>query len=302
MMRTAMCLTCVLSLAGASFGQQLFVGIETGTPTDTHVSDLSGFPNVTWTPLWSQNVSGAAATPDGALYLCEGAFTTYLYVSTDLEAPQQVATLDEDMSALAYGRGALYGYSNYASPKGIYQIDPDTGACTLVLDVHTDTGFRFFALDYNPADDFFYGYTEYGDSGLYSVNIDTGEMLKLVGTIPASNGQGRGLAVGNNTVYLTATRGDDGIGFFAYDLAQGAGGTWVEFDNAYPAYHSTGGAAWIPGPACAADLDGDGDTDQADLGVLLASYGVDDGGDLDGDGDTDQADLGVLLADYGCTP
>ncbi|MFG0251897.1 MAG: hypothetical protein ACF8NJ_03380 [Phycisphaerales bacterium JB038] len=53
---------------------------------------------------------------------------------------------------------------------------------------------------------------------------------------------------------------------------------------------------------CAADLDGDGDTDQADLGVLLAAYGNDAGGDLDGDGDTDQADLGILLADYGCTP
>ncbi|MCK4871838.1 MAG: hypothetical protein KAS72_03840 [Phycisphaerales bacterium] len=26
------------------------------------------------------------------------------------------------------------------------------------------------------------------------------------------------------------------------------------------------------------------------------------GGDLDGDGDTDQSDLGILLADYGCTP
>jgi hypothetical protein len=53
-------------------------------------------------------------------------------------------------------------------------------------------------------------------------------------------------------------------------------------------------------PGCVADLDGDGDTDQADLGVLLGSFGVDAGGDLDGDGDTDQADLGVLLGDFDC--
>ncbi len=53
---------------------------------------------------------------------------------------------------------------------------------------------------------------------------------------------------------------------------------------------------------CAGDLDGDGDTDQSDLGVLLASYNIDGGGDLDGDGDTDQSDLGTLLGDYGCTP
>ncbi|HUU97112.1 MAG TPA: hypothetical protein VM487_15345 [Phycisphaerae bacterium] len=56
---------------------------------------------------------------------------------------------------------------------------------------------------------------------------------------------------------------------------------------------------------CAGDLDGDGDTDQADLGILLADWGCTGGdcpGDLDGDGDTDQADLGILLADWGCTP
>ncbi|MCK4871787.1 MAG: hypothetical protein KAS72_03580 [Phycisphaerales bacterium] len=53
---------------------------------------------------------------------------------------------------------------------------------------------------------------------------------------------------------------------------------------------------------CDGDLDGDGDTDQSDLGVLLASYEIDGGGDLDGDGDTDQSDLGILLADYGCAP
>jgi hypothetical protein len=57
-----------------------------------------------------------------------------------------------------------------------------------------------------------------------------------------------------------------------------------------------------PHNICVGDLDGDGDTDQADLGILLASYGVNGGGDLDGDGDTDQADLGILLGDYGCTP
>ncbi len=47
------------------------------------------------------------------------------------------------------------------------------------------------------------------------------------------------------------------------------------------------------------DLDGDGDVDQADLGILLSCYGTSDCGDLDGDGDTDQADLGLLLANYG---
>ncbi|MCK4873880.1 MAG: hypothetical protein KAS72_14260 [Phycisphaerales bacterium] len=50
---------------------------------------------------------------------------------------------------------------------------------------------------------------------------------------------------------------------------------------------------------CPGDLNGDGQRDQADLGILLASYEIDDGGDIDGDGDTDQADLGILLSVYG---
>jgi hypothetical protein len=58
-----------------------------------------------------------------------------------------------------------------------------------------------------------------------------------------------------------------------------------------------------PAPMCQGDLDGDDDTDQGDLGMLLSDWGCPRGGcigDLDGDGDTDQGDLGILLADWGC--
>jgi hypothetical protein len=50
------------------------------------------------------------------------------------------------------------------------------------------------------------------------------------------------------------------------------------------------------------DLDGDGDVDQADLGILLGDWGClgpDCVGDIDGDGDVDQGDLGALLGNYG---
>ncbi len=56
-------------------------------------------------------------------------------------------------------------------------------------------------------------------------------------------------------------------------------------------------------PECPGDVDGDGDTDHADLGALLADWGCTGEncpGDLNGDGNTDQADLGILLADWGC--
>ena len=236
----------ILFLVATVNAGTLFVGLEGSSPL-TQSSDLSGFPEVNWTSHFAHDVSGAAATPQGDLYICAGAFTTQLYAATlDNQPPTSLATISVDIHALAYGRDTLWGFSNFAATKGIYAIDPVSGEATLAIDVYTGTGFRFFALDYNPTDDLLYGYTEYGDSGLYSIDIDTGEMIRIVGTIPASNGQGRAMAVGNNTVYLAATRGDDDIPCFAYDLAQGLDGQWLPFTNPYPSYHSTGGAAWIP--------------------------------------------------------
>jgi len=235
-----------LIVAGAASAQQRFVGRESDVPA--FVTDLNGFPNVTWTTLWNQPISGAAADADGHLYLCEGAFTTHLWISTDFGVPQQAATLSVDITALAWGRGSLYGYSNYAAPKGIYQIDPATGACTPVLDVYTDTGYRFFGLDYNPVDDLFYGFTEYGNSGLYSIDIDTGEMIRLSAGPAGWYGMARGLAVGDDVVYVTAVNGNEDS-YYAYDLSQGVGGLWDGFTNPYPGLMITGGAAWIPAPS-----------------------------------------------------
>lgn len=232
-----------LVLAGPSGAQRLFVALESDLPA--YVTDLSGFPNVTWTPLWNFAASGAAADEAGNLYLCEGAFTTHLYRSTNLGDPEYLTTCSVDITGLAYGRGHLFGYSNYADPKGIYQIDTATGVCTPVMDVYTGHGFLFFGLDYNPVDDLFYGFTEYGDSGLYSINTYTQEMIKISSGPPGWYGMARGLAVGNNTVYLTAVASTDP--YFSYDLSQGIGGTWQSFTNPYPGMQITGGAAWIPG-------------------------------------------------------
>lgn len=231
----------------AAHAQLLFAGLEDSSlPTKT--SDLSGFPTVVWVNHFPFEVNGAACTPDGTLYLCNGPFTTRLYRSTLAGPPQYVANITVDVHGMGFGRNQLYGFANYASPMGIYAINPQTGSASLVINTASQ-GFRFFGLDYNSGDDKLYGYTEYGVSGLYEINIDSGVMIRLVGPPPGVNGQGRALAVGNNIVYLLATRGDDGEPCFAYDLRQGQGGTWVGFTNPYPLNHNTGGATWIPDPA-----------------------------------------------------
>jgi hypothetical protein len=83
----------------------------------------------------------------------------------------------------------------------------------------------------------------------------------------------------------------------------------------YISYLSEGGGVYMDDVSvfiqggCVGDLDGDGDTDLADLAELLGAYGSVTGdpnynpdADLDNDDDVDLADLAELLGDYGCTP
>ena len=255
---------CLILLSPAR-AQLLFAGLEDAS-LQTKTSDLGGFPAVTWVNRFPFEVNGAACDPAGTIYLCNGPFTTRLYRSTVNGPPVYVTNISVDVHGLGFGRGRLYGFSNYGSPMGIYAVDPVTGSATLAIDT-SPQGYRFFGLDYNPLDDKLYGYTEYGASGLYSIDIDSGVMTRLVASPPGVNGQGRALAVGNNTVYLLATRGDEGEPCFAYDLTQGPGGAWVGFTNPYPAHHNTGGATWIPAPA------GIGESDARSSGLRLLLTG-----------------------------
>ena len=65
-----------------------------------------------------------------------------------------------------------------------------------------------------------------------------------------------------------------------------------------------GAYEYVP-PVCPGDVDGDGDTDVFDFGVLAANFGTgvpfNTSGDLDGDGDVDVFDFGLLAAGFGCT-
>jgi len=55
----------------------------------------------------------------------------------------------------------------------------------------------------------------------------------------------------------------------------------------------------VASPTCAADLNGDGQVNGADLGLLLANWNGTGTGDMDGSGAVTGADLGELLAAWG---
>jgi hypothetical protein len=250
----------------------LFVGTaDLAIPTRT--TDLSGFPDVTWLSGYDDMlVDGAAGRPDGAIYLSQtqtGGQGRGIFIAP-LEGPPIKlcsSTSSDSLSGLAYARGKLYGYRN-SSPLGIYEVNTETCALTLVL---ATGSYRFFALDYNAADGLLYGYTEYGSpTGLYSIDIDTGTMTWVAGNIPAGNSAARGMACGNNKVYLVSVYGDSGYPMYVYDLAQGPGGTYQPMTHPYPTSHATTGAAWTLGPVTG-DTNCDGVVDFGDINPFVAA-------------------------------
>lgn len=228
--------------SAATLPAQLFMGLEGQLPIRS--TSLTGFPNVTYSAHATFEVNGMASLGDGrTLVIAQGPFTTDIFRSDRGATPQRWFRAGIDLHGLGYGRDTLFGFANFASPMGVYRVDTTTGAATLALSTAV-SGLRFFALDYNPVDDLLYGYSEYGNSGLHVIDVDAGTSTRIAPPIPATNTQGRGLAVGDHVVYLTATRGDDGIPCFAYDLRQGSNGAWVGFTNPYPNDHATGGSAF----------------------------------------------------------
>ena len=53
------------------------------------------------------------------------------------------------------------------------------------------------------------------------------------------------------------------------------------------------------GEKCPADLDGNGEVNGADLGLLLSGWGETGPGDVNGDGTVNGADLGLMLSGWG---
>ncbi len=282
----------------------LFVGVEYGDLT-TRSTDLSGFPDVTWNTGFTFTVDGATGRPDGAVYIATGAFASELYIAP-LQGPAIYLTdLQNATQGLGYGKGRLFGFCNYASPMGIYEIDTVSGDMTLLVDTGS---YRYFALDYNAADGLLYGYTEYGSpTGLHSIDIESGAITPVASSVPSGNSAARGMACGYNKVYAVTVYGADWP-MYVYDLAQGAGGTWEPMTHPFPDSNSTSGAAWIPGPV-PGDMNCDGAVNFDDIDPFVAALSgeeaylaeypdclwVNADADLDGSVDFDDIDPFVAL-------
>ena len=91
---------------------------------------------------------------------------------------------------------------------------------------------------------------------------------------------------GSNIIGPSLEFAEDGRAFIEVDLTPAAGGADVEAVIGVQAY-------------CNADLDGNGNVDLSDLGILLGCW-QQPCGDLDGDGNTALSDLGILLGNWGC--
>ena len=258
-------LACCLAAPVNAQTSRLVVGQYGYDPDNvplTFETDLvAGFPgSVNWFGGFSFFVQGATCTPQNLVYITTGTFSTELYVTIPGRSPSFVAPTSQTIFGLGYAGGQLYGWAQYASPSGIYRIDTQTGACTLAVASSSEL---FFALDGNPADGMLYGYSEYGTTGLYRINPNTGEKHRIappppVASFPNAYGSCRGLAVGNNVVYLTNTWNGRELSdpdhvaadnYYAYDLSQGDNGVYVAFPNPYANSTPQGGDSFWYNPS-----------------------------------------------------
>jgi hypothetical protein len=81
---------------------------------------------------------------------------------------------------------------------------------------------------------------------------------------------------------------------------------WAQQTGPYPSNSEVYQAGIMNWPfECIGDLNGDGKTNQQDIGIFIADWGCYDPengcvGDLNGDDRTDQQDLGIFIANFGC--
>ncbi len=266
--------------------------VETDPVRSTYIGDLG--------PLMPDEITTSLALENGhRLYLIDRHNQLLMRVNAHTGDVLSVVPLQQPVVYPNRGFDVHPDGHLYALIEGkhLYTIDPSTGETTFVTDIMG--AHQIECVAFGPDGTL---YAANSDNGLWLCTIDlsTGETT-VVGNTGVDDVDG--LTYGNDGfLYGTDAGGPDVL--YQIDPATGQA-TVMDGVLAHP---RNGLACVVPiAPRCDGDISGDGDTDQSDLGLLLALYGACDGdgdydpvADLDGDGCIGQSDLGELLSDYDC--
>ena len=139
------------------------------------------------------------------------------------------------------------------------------------------------------------------ETGIMPLVYDTGSS-DWVDALGLNSDGGSGMVFHNGSLedYLTATDGSlDPADLSAYGVDPANNQAWAVLDH-----NSLFGFGQLVSALDPADLDGDGDVDDADFGIAFAAFtgpggtATNPAADLDGDGDVDDADFGIAFAAF----
>lgn len=297
---------------------------------DLFIIDLSGFvsggtplirlsrvtgtgPSPTWEAL--PGIFGGA-NQDSGLYLVDNDFSLNLIGAAQDGTTQRVSTNDFRIASAVFRNGSIWAAHAAGLPDGgpdrtgafWYQWDPSLGSPLVqsgVVSGGADTHFYFPSISVNSANDMALGFS-YSDPNTFVQSAYTG---RLAGDAAGTTGPVTVLKTGEDS--YVKTFGGQNIRWGDYsattvdpvdDMTFWTIQQYAETDVGGGESNDRWGTWWgkIGASApCVTDFNGDGQTDGADLGVLLGAWGNPGATDFNGDGATDGADLGVLLGAWG---
>jgi len=297
---------------------------------DLFIIDNSGFASGGTPLLRLSRITGTAASPvwealpgifgganqDSGLYLVDNPFNFNLIDAAQDGTTQRVATNDFRIASAAFRNGSIWTAHAGGLPAGVttdrtasfwYEWDPSLGAPLVqsgVISGGADTHYYFPSISANSANDMALGFS-FSDPNTFVQGAYTGRLaadaagttrpvtvLKAGEDVYVKDFGGQDIRWGDYSA-TTVDPVDDMTFWTIQQYAETDVGGGDSNDRWGTWWGRIGAAA-----PCPTDLNGDGQTDGADLGVLLGAWGGAEA-DLNGDNVVDGADLGVLLGAWG---
>ena len=269
----------ILFLLGGAAQAQLVFGSTSSVTTGAYYLDLSAG---TAKQLWTGSSSGRKVdgmtrdAANGFVYSSDSA-RLMRWAYGDLETPptflsgfyrpttsSTTPTTATGVKGLAFARGELYAYSNFASTiasAGIYRVDPNvvgSASVSNMTPVWTQANnleYNFEGLDYDPVTGYFYGTNSPSgaapttQAGLYRIDLfgASPTVERLAGLDDSFLSSPTGLTIGDGKIWLSG-KPSSGTSFLieSYDLASGVFGDKISVELNDAANRSTD-LTWAPG-------------------------------------------------------